>query len=358
MRPPRLALLLLAATPAFASAISAPDVGANLASSAPVSIATLGPSFTIRVAADSWVQLLAQTRPNFTWNGQDLLWIAPDANGRPVFTLDQAYLYAPEHQPGRWVLLAEHPQPKPSYSSDDRYLDGQISLRRRVLTLSDALPRPHDGGSFDGGGYAIIKSANPNFGVIYEICWDEEMGNGTGLPQFHKLLYLLQDLSGRWQFLGEGPEVGTGKTGGNSNQTDSARVSVIWPEPASTEASVEIRFVCERTRDEWSVEDDPGFKPRPTFVICEDYALAGPFPAQLRQTTVRPYLVVGHGTTFDGLVELVSSWLPDNRLRSEAETMRIRQLWRTGLARQNPQLPLGAVQEGTHVLLLTSAEWK
>ena len=234
-------------------------------------IEKLGPHYSIRIEADSWDHLLEKAKPTFSWNGRDLLWITEGANDRPQFTLEQAYSVQPKDQPARWVLLNERPGRMPAPTFEDRSLDDQIYLRKRVFTLSDTIPGHSDTGKFDGGGYAVSKAANPRAGTVYEICWDEETGGGTDYDQVHKLLYLLKDNSDGWHFLGEGPRFGTGASGSNSGYDESVRTRVDWPEPAAGTTSVEIHFVLEHEEHEGGTEDTPWAKPDTSFTTLTEF---------------------------------------------------------------------------------------
>jgi len=182
----------------------------------PVVLDRLSPRFSVRVEADSWDHLVERVQPTLSWNARDLLWITHDDNGRPRFTLDEAYIFDQKDRPRRWVLLDERPNPIPNESDADREADAQINRRKLTMTLSARVPIEHDGGAVDGGGYAVSKSTRADIGIVYELRWDGQMGDGTGHPLYSQLLYVLGEPSGRGISSARGRTAKGRHSGGNA----------------------------------------------------------------------------------------------------------------------------------------------
>lgn len=318
-----------------------------------VVITKLGANFSIRTTADSWLALVRRVQPTFAWNGCDLMWVNDETNGQPRFILDEAYLYQPTNQPLRWVLLKDEGAslaPDDSRVQSPRFFYSGRNLRA-VAVLHDTKPSPNDGGYY--GSYAVTESANPRFGVVYEIGWQNEMGMGNAHPICSRRIYLFKDKTDRWHFLGEGPEEGSER---GDWQTVQARV--VWNTAASDKLPLKIQFVCKDEECGYG-EDDPRTN---CYVTYNESVLIGPFPAKLRSTLKHPYIHAEKGDTFDTIVSRCAEWCPnwgydpenthDRKIRQDVDTV-----WRAGVSELNPQLPLhGNIKAGTHIQVLTYAE--
>ena len=312
----------------------------------------LGKSLSIREEADSWLALVQKVKPTFAWNGCDMMWIENDTNGEPQFILDEAYIYQPTNQPLRWVLLDTRDAP-----FDEWY--GEVMGRnlRGVATLHKTVPvADNDAGVI--GDYAVAKSINSKFGTVYEIGWQKLMANGSCLCEDNRRLYVWKDRANQWRFIGEGIGDSTGKSGIEDDGI-SVDARVVWVKSKTNDLPFQIQFVCQNCETEAS--DAPNFVPRPGLVTYDEYILAGTFPAPLRRTTDRSYLLADTGDTFDKIVEHCAEWdnfwnrWPEGEQKIQNE--RIIEMWRTGLAQLNPQLPkTGNIKQGTRVQLLTYAE--
>jgi len=310
-------------------------------------LTALGGRLTVRVAAESWPQLLDTVKPTFAWNGRDLMWIGCDGDGQPQFTLDRAFVLQPPGARARWVLLGCRDAP-----FDESYGAVMGENLRGVARVCAAVPVSDHG----AGDYAVVKGEHPRFGTVYEIGWERLMANGTSLAAFGRRLYLLRDHAGRWRFLGEGPEEGHGKCGGFVGYSTCNEARVVWTNAPGSKMPVEIRFVQEQRDSEWRRDDDAAVPLRRDQVVYAEAVLGGKFPAPLRWTTQRPYLLSGEGDSFEGLVEHLASWtLGWNSERKETRRNIVR-MWRRGLARLNPGLLRGSLMTGTRVNVLTYAE--
>jgi hypothetical protein len=317
-----------------------------------VALKGLGKRLSVRVEADSWQALIEKTKPAFAWNGRDMMWIESDTNSQPQFVLDEAYIYQPTNQPLRWVLLDTHDAP-----FDEWYGEVMGNNLRGVATLHKTVPiADNDAGEI--GEYAVVKSSNPKFGTVYEIGWQKLMANGTCLCEDNRRIYVLKDRANQWHFIGEGIGDSSGKSGIEDDGT-SVDARVVWMKSKTNDLPFQIQFVCQNCETEAS--DAPDFVPRPGLVTYDEYILAGTFPAPLRRTTDRSYLLAEKGDTFDKFVEHCAEWdngwnvWPDAGQKIKNE--RIIEMWRAGLAQLNPQLPkTGNIKEGTRVQLLTYAE--
>jgi hypothetical protein len=312
-------------------------------------ITDLGGRTDIYASADSWRALVAKVKPAFAWNDRDMMWIETNEHGQPKFVLDEAYLYQPTNQTRQWVLLRSR-RDKTSLNPppvEPRFFDAGRN-RFSVATLHDQAPHS-DGGET----YAVALSSNKNAGMVYEIGWQREMGNGSAHPEFGRLIYVLKDPAGQWHFLGEGPEEG-GERGGGQMVTS----RVTWDTAPTNRLPLKIQFVSETVENGYQ-NNDPRTN---SFITYEECVLAGAFPAKLRPTTTHPYLLAEAGDTFDKIVKHCVDWRPDwgyapNNLRDRERRKNLDALWRAALAKLNPKLPQhGEIKTGTRIQVLTYAE--
>lgn len=266
------ACLVLLSIGAWTGCSTLPDTAAT--PPAPPQITGLGNTFTISLAADSWPHLVKKAKPAFSWNGQDLLWIQTDAQGRPRFILDEAYTFQPTNEPLQWVLL--NPIQVGGNIDDPgcetpRFFYSGLNLHA-VLTVQDQAPPCHNDGTKDS--YAIRLDAAKAFGTVYEIGWQRETSRGIGHPDYGRRIYVLRDATNQWHFLGEGPEEGA-----EQGATTNLKSRVIW-ESNGSNSLPQIRFREEDTNyPSTSANDTNAPSPR---VTHHEYVLSGPFPAPLQ----------------------------------------------------------------------------
>ena len=142
------------------------------------------------------------------------------------------------------------------------------------------------------------------------------------------------------------------------------KTQVHWKEVKAPELPLEIQFVTEDTRWDPQTQEDDDQATRLT--TCRELILASPFPSPLRETTRRPYLVAEKNDTLEKIAERLGYWQPgwkcyvdmkEDQNREAILKKKVLELWITGLARLNPQLPqAGGIAEGTHVEILTFYE--
>jgi hypothetical protein len=215
------------------------------------------------------------------------------------------------------------------------------------------VPVPHNDAGIIGE-YEVVKSVNPRFGTVYEIGWQKLMANGTCLCEENRRLYVLEDRANQWRFLGEGIAEGNDKSHYLPGFT-SVESRVVWTNSKTHDLPVEIRIIVKDTTMEVAGEGDANSTPRPDWTTCREYVLGGPFPAAMRRTTERPYLLTEKGDTFDKIVLRSAQWCSEWGDDSNAPTVKahreeVLKMWRTDLARLNPQLPeTGNIKEGTRV---------
>jgi hypothetical protein len=312
---------------------------------------------SIRRTADSWPALVAKSNPTFAWNEGDAMWIENAPDGNPVFTLDEAYRFQAAHQPVQWIFVKAV---KPAADAPDDLAakfetrsQFENYIRSAVIAPSSDRPSPNDGGDY--GNYAVIIARNPSVGVVYEIGWQEEMGDGTGHPIYARRIYLLKDVSARWRFLGEGPEEGSCKGSWSRSQ-----VQVTWESPSSSQyLPLQIRFVSEITDGPYRPSE---YRPDGEFISYEENVLAGDFPAKLRSLTGHPYTLTTPHETFEQVVALCTDWSLDweydpQNADDRARRKNLWQAWRAALRQLNPQRPeVGPIKEGTHVAVLNHGE--
>ncbi len=304
----------------------------------------LGGRLAIRVEAKSWEALVKKVAPTFTWGGRDMMWIGKGQKGDPRFTMDHAYVYQPAGKAPRWVLLDYKSAPYDKWSAQ---IGGECI--RRTAKLRASKPRSDHG----SGDYAVVKDVTAKVGTVYEVGWQALMGGGTHLLVAERRLYLWHDAGGKWHFLGEGPKESTGKMGHARNYTYRTESRVMWTPPPVKPV---VKFTVTCTYREWSTSDDPDFIPRRDRIQYSQCLLDGRFPATLRRTTRRPYMLPVKGETFDTLVQHLASWTSGWGTHGEKHQADILALWREALTRLNPKLPRGRIPKATRIYVLTYAE--
>ena len=240
-------------------------------------ITGLGKSFSIRESADSWPALIQKTKPIFAWNGCAMMWIETDQRGQPKFILDEAYVYQPTNQPRQWILVRdERTEKNQAVWKDENWWRqfGNYNLHAEI-NLQDVKPPSEDDGYY--GNYAVVKSANRHFGVVYEIGWQDEMSDGNGHPIYSRRIYLFKDSKNHWHFLGEGPAEGAQRGG-----EDIVESSIEWSNSKPNEIPLQIHIQCELTESPIGYEADDTNRP-PDVTTTNEFVLADKFPAQLQK---------------------------------------------------------------------------
>ncbi len=235
----------------------------------------LGKQFSIRASAGSWEELIQKVKPTFAWNGCDMMWIETDHRSQPEFILDEAYVFQSANQPRQWVLL-EHKTNVPYkdlHQESPRFFYSCRNLYA-VAPLLDSIP-PVQNDAGERGNYAVMIGANPRYGSIYEIGWQNEMCIGVSHPDYGRRIYLFKDRSNNWRFLGEGPAEGWSRDGGNTLES-----KAIWNDSSSY--PFEIRFHSEEVSYPIGYSADDTNRP-PDVMQTNEYVLAGKFPARLRE---------------------------------------------------------------------------
>jgi hypothetical protein len=189
--------------------------------------------------------------------------------------LDEAYLYQPTNEPRQWILLQEgsHEASNANAPESPRFFYSNQNFHA-VATLHDRLPPIMDDAG-ERGDYAIALDNSRQFGTVYEIGWQCEMGTGTAHPCYGRRIYVLHDHNDHWQFLGEGPAEGAERGGATTLES-----SVIWSDTSSNATAPQILIQSEDTTLPWANEGDTNAPPAVT--ITNDYLLRGGFPAPSR----------------------------------------------------------------------------
>jgi hypothetical protein len=315
-----------------------------------------GKGFSIRAAADSWSTLIKIVKPTFAWNGCDMMWIESDRNDRPQFTLDEAYISQPTNQPLQWILVNDERARGnfKQWQGEEWWHQFSCSNLRAVATLHDAVPLPNNDAG-ERGNYAVVIAANQKFGTVYEIGWQREMCEGTAHADYARRIYVFKDTANNWHFLGEGPEEGWARDGGNTTQS-----RVVWDASKTNEFPFQVRFITENTTQDYASDADD----MPYLTICREYILSGKFPVQFYGSGERPYLLAEKNDTFEKIVQRLGFFWPDwkyypDKVRQETLKRQILQMWRTSLVHLNPLLPItGNINERSRVELLTDQEFQ
>lgn len=235
----------------------------------------LGNNFSVRESANSLPALIQKTKPTFAWNGCDMMWIGTDQRGNLEFILDEAYIYQPSNQPRQWVLLKNKTNIRYEdlHQESPRFFYSCMNLYALAPLLDQIPPVQNDAG--ERGNYAVMIGTNQHYGSIYEVGWQKEMCVGTAHPDYGRRIYLFKDRSNKWHFLGEGPEEGWSRGGGNSLQS-----KVVWD--GSGQYPFEISFRSEEVFSPIGYSADDTNRP-PDVTTTNEYVLAGKFPAQLHK---------------------------------------------------------------------------
>jgi hypothetical protein len=198
-----------------------------------LAITSLGNTFTITAAAPSWPGLIQKTKPTFTWNNRDMLWIQAGEHGQPRFILDEAYPYQPASGASQWVLLGGLGNGGDSAQSGDEsprnFYYGQNL--HAVMNLQTQVPPANNSGA--RGNYAVTMAIAGLSGIVYEIGWQREKGDGAAHPDYGRRIYVLCDNARQWHFLGEGPAEGARQGNGSV-----PKAGVIWDSSSATHASI------------------------------------------------------------------------------------------------------------------------
>lgn len=322
----------------------------------------LGRFYSVRSSADSWPALVRQVKPAFAWNGCDMMWIQYGSNGQPRFILDQAYCYQATNQPLQWILVKvekfDH-----DYTNDEAWLMdgawrqfGNCNLRSEI-PLQKSVPDAADNG--DQGDYAVIKSANPHYGVVYEIGWQRNMSAGNGLADYGRRIYVWEDRADHWHFLGEGPEEGSER--GDESEVES---KVVWDNSPTNGLPFQIRFHDAETTYPYTAvaADDVDTNNPESVTICYDSALVAELPAKYQDIRPIPYLLAEKNDTFEKIVFRLGYFEPgwqyfSDEVKQQAEKKQILRAWRAVIIQLNPNLPLhGKIKEGTRVNLINPGE--
>lgn len=302
------------------------------------------PGVRFVVSAGSWPEFLEKTRPTFTWNDGDLLWVDDSQPDAPRFVLNRAHLHVGPAGRAQWVLLDEESLPANGPHGPDS--------RRAVARLQAKRPAPYcDAGLTEH--YATVIASHADHGTVFEVGWQSEMGTGSGHVATLRHIYLLRDTGGKWHLLGEGPGSGGGRSG-MTGETWEVQPEVRWTTVAPG-GPPELRFRAQMTEDHLSPDEANGSDPFwSSFVTYQDYGMTGPFPAKPRPVG-RPYLLAGAAEDFEAIVERLSAWLPDRQAVDEPRDA-VRRFWRAQLRRLNPDLPAGTFRPGTRISILTYGE--
>jgi hypothetical protein len=308
----------------------------------------LGGRLSVRSEAATWEELAAHLKPTFTWDGRDLMWIDDADDGKPVFTMDHAYVLKPERATPKWVLLKR----RDAYAPFDKwYAHVMGSNLRGVARLHEKIPT-HDTGS---GDFAVVLATDPRLGTVYKVGWQKLMANGTSLQQTERRLYLLRKRGGDWVFLGEGVSEKAGKMGYGRSYATTVAARVEWKNRSDPPARVLLTIT--RHDYEWNTGGaHPSFEARRRRMECRDIVLDG-HSADLRWQTASPYVRALQGDTIEGLSRHLASWTNVWEMNAKRPKLRERMLnvWRKQLALLNPDLPDGPIRKGTAVRIPTYA---
>jgi hypothetical protein len=316
----------------------------------------LGNSYSIYAAADSWPALLQKVKPTFAWNGCDMMWISNNKKGQPQFVLDEAYIYQPTNQPRQWILVKNERIEKnyEIWQHENWWRQFGNQNLRAVVSLQDSKPESSDGGYY--GNYAVVKAANRYYGIVYEIGWQEEMSGGNGLLTYSRRIYVFKDKVNRWHFLGEGPEEGWEKGGGETVES-----RVVWNATSTNKLPLQVRFHCEVTTTPYTVDNDDTNQP-PDVTLCSDSMLAGSFPAQCQDIAKNPYLLAEKDDTLGKIISRLNYYWPGwqdwpDEVERKAKISRAIEAWRAAIVRLNPDLPQqGIIKEGTRVDIVNTGD--
>jgi hypothetical protein len=250
----------------------------------------------------------------------------------------------------------------------DSFHERNLAARSGAASVLASAPEPDRFGEYPSS-FVLVFAAKPDRGTIYEILWQEVMG-GTANYTHQRLIYVFRDPAGRWQMLGEGPEITNGHSGvGDINYSVKISREAVWMPKTEAGPGVEIRFHIASTKDYFDVsapgweqlKDHPQVaKTPPSLTVYRDVVLAGNFPAMPVAISARDYILSAKNETLHTIAAKVSlrfiAWWQDDSEKDRAAKQAALKLWLTELTRLNPKLAECVIAEGTRVELPTPDE--
>jgi hypothetical protein len=299
----------------------------------------LGNRLKIRLEADSWPELCEKAKPTFTWNGKDMMWIIEEADGKTIFKMNRAFIFEPTGERPRWILLYEQ---NGEHDNWYRELSGQ-SLEG-IAHLNKGKP-VHDSGA---GHYAIIFAQNDNRGIMYEVGWQDQMGEGTNRSQGERRLYVLKEITGKWFFMGEGPSECSAK-GLNFREyfSSSFRANVIWKPDRNPPCKINFQV---RFND---FDNNKGGKHEKN--IYNDCVLDGT-TEYTKKLCEREYYICEENENLQSIIAIMAPWESEWDNNRTGERDKILEMWRTYLINLNPGVDFTSIKSGTRLNLPTHRE--
>jgi hypothetical protein len=198
--------------------------------------------------------------------------------------------------------------------------------------------------------YAVAIATDRQQGTVYEIGWQRVGSVGSGHAEYGRRIYLWNDGHNHWHFLGEGPEEGWERAGGQTVES-----KVVWGNPTTNGLPFQIRLHFEQTTSPYNINADADTNSPRYVTICNDSALVGEFPTTGQPVGNNPYLLAEKGDTLEKITLRLGYFHPGwnawpDEAKQQAEKKRILEAWRAVIVRLNPKLPTqGKINAGTRV---------
>jgi hypothetical protein len=176
----------------------------------------------IRRQAKDFDTMVRQTKPDFVWNGTDMLWITQDASGKLGFTMDHAYTVQLTGRRDKTCCLFDCD----GYALGNEGCDGPAYP---FTHESDAKP---------------VKAAHDlKWGTVYQARWRDVGDMGSGCNRDTRNIFLLCDNAQHWRFLGDGPIANSHQDGASDSTVDTVRADVRWTGDAANPAELSFTLL-------------------------------------------------------------------------------------------------------------------
>ncbi|MGA2233219.1 MAG: hypothetical protein ABSH22_20140 [Tepidisphaeraceae bacterium] len=180
----------------------------------------------IRRQAEDFDAMVRQTKPDFVWNGADMLWITHDASGKPGFTMDHAYMVELTGQSKKTCCL---------FSCDGYALAG-----------GDGPEYPF---TFESAAQSEKIAQDSKWGAVYQARWPSVGDMGSGCDRDTRNIFLLCDAKNQWHLLGDGPFANSHQNGSGDSTVETVKADVRWTGGAAHPAELSFTLLIARNWD-------------------------------------------------------------------------------------------------------------
>jgi hypothetical protein len=291
--------------------------------------------------SDTLAGLVAVAKPLACWDhfyATSLLWVTTDSAGVPSFTLGTAGWFRNGKGPPFWAVVKIPPA-----AANDFLYDGDLrQLDAHNLPLVEQ-PSTNDQGS---GDYARVLAVDGGGGATLFELGTEFDAEGSGHSVEQRRIFVLRKADRSWQFVGEGPEESSGKSGVEDESSSATYTAVFTHDPAEPVA------ISVATTDSHAVCSDAPFVPGapdddPDLTTQRDGLLDGPLPSGFHWVSPT-YVVVEKADTVDLIARRIARWaVKGNQMGSPAAL----QFVRDSVVKANPGIDVHAVVAGSKLVV-------